>query len=285
MDTVLNNDEIVLKVFNNNIVLVNSKEKEKILFAKGIGFGKKSGDVIPKNTKIDKVFTIENDENRANLNELVGKFDEKFLAVCEEAIYDVSKQLDTELNERIHIALIDHLSFAIERLKSKEEIENPFLIETKTLYPKEFSLAKLIALKIEKYSNVKIPEGEIGFIALHIHSSINDGKLSNTIKNTNLSNIIVKFVEERLDIHIDRNSLDYARFCTHIKFAIQRIMVNAPAHNELSKMIKKTYKETYSIAEEIGRIIERELNVKVTKDEVAFLTIHIERFKLCKKIQ
>lgn len=62
MDTVLNNDEIVLKVFNNNIVLVNSKEKEKILFAKGIGFGKKSGDVIPKNTKIDKVFAIENDE-------------------------------------------------------------------------------------------------------------------------------------------------------------------------------------------------------------------------------
>ena len=38
MSTELNKDEIVSKVFNNNIVLVNSENSEKILFAKGIGF-------------------------------------------------------------------------------------------------------------------------------------------------------------------------------------------------------------------------------------------------------
>ena len=67
------------------------------------------------------------------------------------------------------------------------EIKNPFLIETKTLYPKEFSLAEMVANKIEYYSKVKIPKGEIGFIALHIHSAINDGEISNTIKNTYLN--------------------------------------------------------------------------------------------------
>lgn len=279
----LNNDEIVLKVFNNNIILVDSGKKEKILFAKGIGFGKKPGSVILKGTKIDKVFKIENDENIANLNEMISKVDEAFLAVCEEAIYDISKQVDTELNERIHIGLIDHLSFAVERLKNKEEIENPFLIETKTLYPREFALARHVASKVEEYSKIKIPEGEIGFISLHIHSALNDGKISNTIKNTNLSSLIIEYVEERLGINIDRNSLDYARFCTHIKFAIQRILNNSFVHNDLAKMIRKTYKESYSIAEEIGKIIERELKINVTEDEVAFLTIHIERFKVVKK--
>lgn len=195
MNIVFNNDEIVLKVFNNNIVLVNLKEKEKIFFVKGIGFGKKSGDVVFKDIKIDKVFIIENDENRVNLNELVGKFDEKFFVVCEEVIYDVFKQLDIELNERIYIVLIDYLLFVIERLKSKEEIENLFLIEMKILYFKEFLLVKFIVLKIEKYLNVKIFEGEIGFIVLYIYLFINDGKLFNIIKNINLSNIIVKFVE------------------------------------------------------------------------------------------
>lgn len=283
MKVILSDNEILLKVFNNNIILVGSSEKEKILFGKGIGFGKKSGEIIPKGTQVDKIFTIENEENIANFKDIVKKVDGDFFAICEEAIYEISKKLDEELNERIHIGLIDHLFFAVERLKNQEEIENPFLIETETLYAKEFELARMVASKVGAYSNISIPDGEIGFIALHIHSSINNGKISNTIKNTYLSNTIVEYVEDRLGIEIDRRSLDYARFCTHIKFAIQRIMENTSVHNELAKMIKKTYKESYSISEEACKIIEEELNVRVTKDEIAFLTIHIERFKISKK--
>ena len=55
---ILSNDEIVTKVFNNNIILVNSEDHEKILFAKGIGFGKKPGYVILKGIKVDNIFTI-----------------------------------------------------------------------------------------------------------------------------------------------------------------------------------------------------------------------------------
>lgn len=284
MKVILNNDEILLKVFNNNIILVGSSEKEKILFAKGIGFGKKSGEIIPKGTEVDKVFTIESEENIAGFRDIVKKVDKGFFAICEEAIYEISKKLDEELNEHIHIGLIDHLFFAVERLKNQEEIENPFLVETETLYPKEFELARIVAGKVGNYSNIVIPDGEIAFIALHIHSSINNGKLSNTIKNTYLSNTIVEYVEDRLGIKIDRKSLDYARFCTHIKFALQRIMENTSAHNELARMIKKTYTQSYLIAEEVSKIIEEELNVRVTNDEVAFLTIHIERFKVSEKL-
>lgn len=283
MGTILNKDELVSKVFNNNIVLVNSAEKEKILFAKGIGFGKKSGTVIPKGTEVDKIFTIINEQNIANLNEMISKIDDDFFAVCEEAIYEISQQLHNELNERIHIGLIDHLFLAVERLKNKDEILNPFLVETQTLYPKEFELASLVAEKIGKYSNVVIPDGEIAFIALHIHSCIHDGKISNTIKNTHLYASIAEHVEYRLGIEIDRKSLDYARFCTHIKFAIQRIVDKISNKNELASMIKKAYAESYSIAEEVSKIIEDELKIKVTKDETASLAIHIERFKDLKK--
>ena len=279
MMVILNKNEVVSKVFNNNIVLVNSSGKEKILFAKGIGFGKKPGVIIPKGTEVDKVFTIENKQNIENLNNIVKKINDDFFAVCEEAIYEISKQLDDELNEHIHVGLIDHLYFSVERLKNKEVIENPFLVETETLYPKEFTLARIVAQRVGEYSKVKIPDGEVAFIALHIHSALNDGKISNTIKNTFLSSTIAEHVEYRLGIKIDKKSLDYARFCTHIKFAIQRIMDNSCVHNDLSKVIKNTYKDSYSIAEEVCEIIESELNVKVKSDEVAFLTIHIERFK------
>lgn len=277
---ILSNDEIVTKVFNNNIILVNSEDHEKILFAKGIGFGKKPGYVIPKGIKVDKIFNIADSDNIENLNTMIEKVDNDFFVVCEEAIYEISEKINQELNESIHIGLIDHLSFAIKRLKNNEEIENPFLVEIETLYSKEYMLADMVAKKVGAYCNVDIPDGEIAFIALHIHSAINNGKISNTLKNSYLGSTIVEHVEDRLNIEIDRKSLDYARFLTHIKFAIQRIMENIHINNELTKIIKSSYKESFSIAEEVAEIIEDELGIKVMEDEVTFLTIHIERFRM-----
>lgn len=277
---ILSNDEIVTKVFNNNIILVNSEDHEKILFAKGIGFGKKPGYVIPKGIKVDKIFTIADSDNIENLNTMIEKVDNDFFVVCEEAIYEISEKINQELNESIHIGLIDHLYFAVKRLKNNEEIENPFLVEIETLYSKEYMLADMVAKKVGAYCNVDIPDGEIAFIALYIHSAINNGKISNTLKNSYLGSTIVEHVEDRLNIEIDRKSLDYARFLTHIKFAIQRIMENIHIDNELTKIIKSSYKESFSVAEEVAKIIEDELGIKVMEDEVTFLTIHIERFRM-----
>lgn len=280
MGVILNRDEVLLKVFNNNIILVSSEENEKILFAKGIGFGKKQGQVIQKGTEIDKVFTIENERNISDLKNLVEQIDKDFFAVCEEAIYEISNKINTELNERIHIGLVDHLFFAVKRLKNNEQIENPFLVETQTLYPREFELSKIVAERIEKYADIKIPDGEVGFITLHIHTALNDGKISNTMKNTYLSTSIVEYVEQELGKKIDKTSLDYARFCTHMKFAIQRIANKVKNKNDLVNVVKRAYKESYRISEGIARIISEELEVEVTEDEIAFLTIHVERFRI-----
>ena len=84
----VDNNEKIIKVFNNNIILVNSNETEKILFAKGIGFGKKPGQMIEKGTNIDKVFIIENEENRINLKNMVEQIDNQFFCICEAARYN-----------------------------------------------------------------------------------------------------------------------------------------------------------------------------------------------------
>lgn len=283
MSIVLQREEMVYKVFNNNIILVNSESKEKILFAKGIGFAKKPGEIIKKGTLVDKIFTIENNENRINFNNMIETVESDFFAVCEEGIYEVSKKINKELNENIHIALIDHLQFAVKRMKSNEIIENPFLVEIQTLYSKEFSLAKMVGKRVADYCKVEIPDGEIAFIALHIHSAINDGNISNSLKSNYLGSTIVEHVENRLDIKIDRHSLDYARFLTHIKFAVQRILENRVVDNQLGEMIKNTYKESYLIGVEVAEIIGKELKVKVKDDEITFLTIHIERFRMSLK--
>ena len=42
------NEGVVIQAYNNNIVCVKISGKEKMLFSRGIGFGKKFGDKIPK---------------------------------------------------------------------------------------------------------------------------------------------------------------------------------------------------------------------------------------------
>ncbi|MEG1004257.1 MAG: PRD domain-containing protein [Clostridium sp.] len=280
MGTILKKDMVLTKVFNNSIILVKSDGKEKILFSKGIGFGKKFGEIIKAGTEVDKLFKIENEENIKNFNKILSRVDDDFFALCEEIIYDVSESLREELSENIHIGLIDHLFFAIKRLELNEEIQNPFLVEIQTLYPIEFELAFRAAKKIEKETGVTMPEGEIGFIALHIHSARNNGKLSNTIKYSYLSGRIIEYVEETLNIEISRKSLDYARFLTHIRFAIERIMTKSPIKNDLVSIIKVKYAKAYDIAIEVGKMLEEELDTKIVEDEIAYLAMHIERFRL-----
>ncbi|MBU3106050.1 PRD domain-containing protein [Clostridium gasigenes] len=279
MGIILKNKVVVVKVFNNNIILVRDKGIEKVLFAKGLGFGKKFGETLNPGLMVEKLFKIENEDNQRNMNEVISRVDPEFFALCQEAIVDISEELGEKLNESIHIGLVDHLSFAIKRIESNEEIENPFLVEIQTLYKKEFNLAVKLAKKIGDAINVKIPNGEAGFIALHIHSARNNGNLSNTIKYSSLSNTIVRHVEKRLDIEIDRESLDYARFLIHIRFAVERILLDNHIKNDLMGVIKKRYKVSYKIAEEASIILEKGLDKKVTKDEIAYLAMHIERFK------
>ena len=279
MSSLFKAEYTIQKVFNNNVLLVTKENKEKILFGKGLGFGKHIGDILSSDNKIDKIFSLDDINNYNNFRELVTTVDDELIGLCEEIIFMISKELNEELNEKIHISLTDHIAFTLKRLKQNDEIENPFLIETETLYKKEFEIAKKAVSMLEKKMNIIIPDGEIGFITLHIHSARNNGKLSNTIKYTFLCNSIIEFIEDDLNIHIDKRSIDYARFITHIRFTIERLTNNTPIRNDLFDVIKKQYSSSYILAQSVSSIIESQLNLTVVEDEVAYIAVHIEKFK------
>lgn len=284
MGVKLKGKSTVIKALNNNMVLVKDKGVEKILLSKGIGFNKKFGDIIVEDIEVDKIFSIENEQNQQNLKEVYSRVDGEFVAICEEAIADICEELGEELNESIHIGLIDHLALAMKRLKSNEEISNPFIVEIETLYNVEFEMAKKIIKKIQRKYRVKFPKGEIGFITLHIHSARNGRKLSNTLKYSYLANKIVGHIENSFNAKIDKKSLDYARFLSHIRFTIERILTDKLLKNDLINVIKQSYPESYKIAEETAEIIEMTLDKNVIEDEIAYIAMHIERFRvsLCK---
>lgn len=271
---------IIIKALNNNMVLIKEQGVEKILLAKGIGFNKKFGDILEDNLEVDKVFSIEDKKNQENLKEVYNRVDGEFVAICEEALAEISEELGEELNETIHIGLIDHLAIAMKRLKNKEQINNPFIVEIETLYSVEFEMAKKIVNKLQDKYEIDFPEGEIGFITLHIHSARNGKMLSNSIKYSYLSNKIIIYIEEKFNSKIDKRSLDYARFLSHVRFTIERVLTDTVLKNDLTEIIKKSYPVSYEIAEGASKIIEETLDKKVYDDEVAYIAMHVERFRV-----
>lgn len=271
---------VVIKSYNNNIVSVKMNGKERILFAKGLGFGKKFDDEIEEGTEVEKVFVIEDEDNLRNFKQVIENVDEDFIMLCEKMISFIANELQEKLDERIHVALVDHLNFTLKRLSDSEEIRNPFLVEIKALYPVEYSLAERVAERLENEINVSIPVDEIGFIALHIHSARNSGKVSTSMKNTYIINFIIQFIEEKMSIKMDKTSLDYARFLTHLKFAIKRISTDIRIKNDFIKEIKSKYKLSYKIAKGVSKILSEKLEKDIADDEIAYLAIHIERFRL-----
>jgi transcriptional antiterminator len=98
-----------------------------------------------------------------------------------------------------------------------------------------------------------------------------------TLKNTRLVSSLVLIIERNLLKEIDRDSLDYLRLVTHLRFAIDRVDKGIGVANELLPTIKKKFKRAYKIAEEVAEEIQKELGKRVPEEEKGYLAIHIQR--------
>ncbi len=272
-------DYNVIKVFNNNVVLANHLGTEKVLIKKGIGFSNKVGDKIPADTEFERIFAIENPEIGSKFNQLINRVDHELIGICEEILHMICEETGEKLDEEMHIRLTDHIAFTVFRIQNDDKIDNPFMVEIETLYEKEVEIAEQAIELLEETLGIRIPHEEAGFIALHIHSLKTKDSLSNTVKYVYICNSAAEVIEDELGIEIDRKSIDYARFASHIRYAVERILKKVEIKNELLPAIRKTYKHSYRLARLVGRMMEQELYASVPNEEIGYLTLHIERLK------
>jgi transcriptional antiterminator len=270
----------VKKVFNNNVILAEkgSEKQELILIATGIGFATSKGDVFKKGDyQIKQEFVPLSGDKRSNYFQLLEEVDSKIIQATEEIITMVNQELDENINQYIRIGLTDHIAFTLKRIKEGLEIINPFLMETRTLYKNEFQLARKAVNILENNFEISIPEGEIGFIAFHIHGAINNSEVSKTVKNTSIIKQLVARVEEELGEELEYDSLNYARLVNHLRFALERIESRENNSNPLLENIKKDFKESYQLAGKLAEIIESRFDYQVPEDEKGYLALHLHR--------
>lgn len=272
----------VQKVLNNNVVIADHPiYKEVVLIGKGIGFNQKSGSQIT-NDVAEKTFLLRDEKERENYVNLLPNIDERMIDFMNDVLIHIEKRMNRSLNEHIHVALTDHIAFAVNRVKQQIRFSNPFLYETESLYPKEYQVAHEVIDMIEGKFDLRFPEGETGFIALHIHSAVTDKSIRDINRHNKLIGDLVDLTEKTLAIKLDKQSINYHRLVQHFHRAIDRIYNGEELGEELrlKEMLKQEYPICYNLAWKLIKIMQNQLNKNVDAAEVVYITIHLHRLTL-----
>jgi len=269
------------KVLNNNVLIAEHPSYEEVvLIGKGIGFNRKRGDYIDTET-VEKLFVLKNEKEQENYIKLLPFIDNEFLEVIISAMDLIKQRTNAVLNEHIHVALTDHLMFALTRVSQGMEMRNPFLIETKAMYRHEYEVAAEVVQFIKERTGIELPVGEIGFIALHIHSAITNKNLSDVNQHSQLVSMLVGMIEEQFKIIIDKESIDYMRLVRHLHFAIGRVVKGEKVEEpeKIAFLLKEEYPVCYNLSWKLIKVMQQTLKTKVFDAEAVYLTMHIQRLQ------
>ena len=164
----------VKKVLNHNTLIGIGMDdnREYLLIGKGIGFGRKISERIevPEN---GTVYSLYEQTQRGVAAELVKGIDPVFLEIAEQILKE-SEKVFGRIDWAILFPMADHIAFAVKRIQNNEQISNPLTGDIQALFHMEYKVAQSIRPILKERAEVEIDEHEIGYIALHIHSAIED---------------------------------------------------------------------------------------------------------------
>ena len=193
----------IQKIINNNVIsAVNDKNEEVVVMGRGIGFKAHAGDAIDE-TKIEKVFRIENETISRQFQEILENIPLEHMQLTEEIISKAKEVLKVKLNQSIYVTLTDHINFAIQRQKEGVRLKNALLWEIKEFYRNEYQIGQYAIELLNEKIKTDFTEDEAGFIALHIVNAEYNTSIHNTFAMTNMIQELLQFIQKEMGRKFD----------------------------------------------------------------------------------
>ncbi|MCI4236933.1 transcriptional antiterminator BglG [Dickeya dianthicola] len=272
----------IANILNNNVVTVmDEQNNEQVVMGRGLGFKKRPGDTVDA-ALIEKIFSLRSSELTARLSDVLERIPLEVVTTADRIISLAKEKLTGNLQNSLYISLTDHCHFAIERHRQGVDIRNGLLWEVKRLYQKEFAIGLDALDIIHRRLGVRLPEDEAGFIALHLVNAQLDSHMPEVMRITRVMQEILNIVKYQLNLDYNEQAFSYHRFVTHLKFFAQRLLGRTPVFNDdesLHDVVKAKYTLAYHCAEKIQDHIMLHYDYALSKEELMFLAIHIERVR------
>lgn len=281
-----NNRFQIHRIINNNVITSMDKaDKEIVLMGKGIAYLKKVGDMITTD-HIEKVFVLKESETNRYLD-IIENMPAQYFDLSLEILTYAEHVLHVKTSSIAYIMLADHICSAIERCQQGIVMKNEMLEEIKNFYPKEFEVGKAAVLLISDELSVTLPIDEAGFIAFHI-INLSSGKTNKP--SSDLIQKIVSVIESYFNIKIDKESVYFERFLTHLKYFSNRLFSDKKTSKEpeeddfLYRMLKIQYAEAAKCVDLIQEYVRYNYKILIKDEEKGYLIIHINNLLMKSKL-
>lgn len=267
----------ISKVLNHNTIIgVHTDDnQEYLVMGKGIGFGKKVAERI-KVRPIDKIYSLQESTERGNAKQLATSIQPIYLEIANEILTNAEQTFHV-LDRNVLFPMADHLEFAVKRIQNHEQISNPLTDDIRVLFHMEFKAAECVRTILRERLNVEITDDEIGYIALHIHSAIQDENVSQAMQIAQAVRECVSLIEEMTGHTINVQSLSYNRLMNHIRYMVARTLSGERLKISMNDYTSIKFPRSFETARRICRIIAENLRCDVDEPEIGYLAIHIER--------
>lgn len=237
-------------------------------------------DIIKEKISFDR-----KDKNKLELdikNRLLSLIDKETIKIIEKYVSELELEEDLYLADSAYIALIVHLSLAVQRIKNQENIEfnKDALEELKSL--SQFDIATKLAKKISKAFNINIPEGEIGYITMHLKGAkLNLSSVKNSYRDIgefSISKIaveIIKIAEIETAFPLSKDKKLEQDLINHLGPAVSRLKMNLVIRNPLVDTIKTQYKDIYQVSKKCCKILKNIAVGNIPESEISYIAMHI----------
>ena len=259
----------IKKVLNSSVVLVeDDTNAEFVLLGKGIGFGKKPGQVVGEES-VSQVFIPVDD---AKIQE--------YIDIVNQLIKKAEEQLQLKLTPTSYFALVDHLQFAVVRYHDQLMFTNKVFWEIKTYYRQEYQLGELGVKLLNEQFAIDIPEEEAANIAFHFINAQMNAKSFKGMEAAKLISSIVNLVGYSLGVDLVHQNIHHTRLVTHIKFFVERYFQDQMLDSkdtEMFEYVANRYPKALAVAYQVNEFVKKKYQKPMTNDELLYLAIHFNR--------
>lgn len=267
----------VKKVLNHNTLIGIGMEdnREYFLIGKGIGFGKKVSERIEAPEECT-VYSLCEQTQRGSAAELVKSVDPVFLEISEQILKE-SERIFGKIDWAILFPMADHIAYAVKRIRNQEQISNPLTEDIRALFHMEYKTAERIGSVLKERLDVEIDEHEIGYIALHIHSAIEDENVALSMQIARTVRECIQLVEEETGMKIDTVSLSYNRLMNHVRYMAARAVKGEKLKLNMNDYMLEKFPDAYRLASTVCGHLEKYLKKPLDEVEIGYLAMHIQR--------
>lgn len=268
--------KIIKKINTSAALALDAAGHEVVVLGKGIGFPPVPYELTDL-TKIERTFY---DIDPRYLG-MIADLSQSIVMVCADIADQAEIELGCQLNPNLAFTLADHVQFAVERLKNGVDLTSPIAYDIRHLYPREYALAQTGLEMLHEQADLDLPENEAVNLAMHfINAESESGDLQSLMLTMQIISQVNGIVEQSLGITLDKDSYNYSRFATHLRYLIQRLQSGVQTDNVSSALrhtLMREYPDIYTCALKVMDHLKTTYGWECCNDELVYLIMHIQR--------